>query len=132
MVEEAATEIPISTRGAGNTLITMANVISFFSKVRRSSLVWGWLCTSGRRSDTACHSFPVSRFALVRMFSKWQASQGVYYLNGVAGADLPAVFPGFAFSHTQPTEKQHVVDVHLGGHEHIKIKTYKDFVSVLV
>jgi hypothetical protein len=60
------------------------------------------------------------------------ASQGVYYLNGVAGADLPAAFAGFAFSHTQPTDKQHVFDVHLGGREHIKIKTYKDFVSVLV
>jgi hypothetical protein len=60
------------------------------------------------------------------------ASQGVYYLNGVAGANLPAEFAGFAFSHTQPTDKQHVFDVHLGGREHIKIKTYKDFVSVLI
>jgi hypothetical protein len=60
------------------------------------------------------------------------ASQGVYYLHGVAGADLPAEFSGFAFSHTQPTDKQHVFDVHLGGREHIKIKTYKDFVSVLI
>jgi hypothetical protein len=60
------------------------------------------------------------------------ASQGVYYLNGVAGADLPAEFSGLAFSHTEPTNKQHVFDVHIGGREHIKIKTYKDFVSVLV
>jgi hypothetical protein len=60
------------------------------------------------------------------------ASQGVYSLNGVAGADLPAAFAGFPFSHMQPTDKQYVFDVHLGGREHIKIKSYKDFVSVLV
>jgi hypothetical protein len=59
-------------------------------------------------------------------------SQGVYYMNGVAGGDLPAEFSGFAFSHTQPTDKQHVFDVQIGGREHIRIKTYKDFVSVLV
>jgi hypothetical protein len=59
-------------------------------------------------------------------------SQGVYYLNGIAGADLPAEFSGLAFSHTQPTDKQHVFDVHIGGLQHIKVKTYKDFVSVLV
>jgi hypothetical protein len=60
------------------------------------------------------------------------ASQGVYYLNGVASADLPAEFSGLVFSHTQPTDAQHVFDVHIGGLQHIKIKTYKDFVSVLV
>jgi hypothetical protein len=60
------------------------------------------------------------------------SSQGVYYLNGVAGADLPAEFSGFPFSHTQPTDQQHVFDVHLGGRERIKIKTFKDFVSVLI
>jgi hypothetical protein len=59
-------------------------------------------------------------------------SQGVYYLNGVLSAALPAVFSGFAFSHTQSTDKQHVFEVHLGGRERIKLKTYKDFVSVLI
>jgi hypothetical protein len=57
-------------------------------------------------------------------------SQGVYYFNGVAGADLPIELCGFQFLHTQPTDKQHVFDIHLGGREYIKIKTYKDFVSV--
>jgi hypothetical protein len=57
-------------------------------------------------------------------------SQGVYYLNGVAGAVLPTEFGGFPFNHTQPTDKQHVFEVHAGGRERIKIKTYKDFVSV--
>jgi hypothetical protein len=59
-------------------------------------------------------------------------SQGIYYLNGVAGAALPAEFSGFEFWHTQPSDKQHVFEVHLGGRERIKLKTYKDFVSVLI
>jgi hypothetical protein len=59
-------------------------------------------------------------------------SQGIYYLNGVLSAALPAEFSGFAFSHMQPTDKQHVFEVDLGGRERIKLKTYKDFVSVLI
>jgi cysteine-rich repeat protein len=59
-------------------------------------------------------------------------SQGIYYLNGVAGAELPSEFSGFAFSHTQPTDKQHAFEVYLGDRERIKVKTYKDFVSVLI
>jgi cysteine-rich repeat protein len=59
-------------------------------------------------------------------------SQGVYYLNGEYGAALPNKFSGFAFSHTQLTKKQHVFEVYLGGRERIKIKTYNDFVSVLI
>jgi hypothetical protein len=43
---------------------------------------------------------------------------------------LPIEFGGFELLHTQPTDKQHVFDIHLGGRERIKIKTYKDFVSV--
>jgi hypothetical protein len=57
-------------------------------------------------------------------------SQGVYSLNGVTGTDLPSELSGFQFLHTQPTAKQHVFDIRLGGRESIKIKTYKDFVSV--
>jgi hypothetical protein len=59
-------------------------------------------------------------------------SQGVYWLNGALNVDLPDEFSGFVFSHTQPTDKQHVFEVHLGGRERIKVKTYKDFVSVLI
>jgi cysteine-rich repeat protein len=59
-------------------------------------------------------------------------SQGVYVLNGEVGAKLPSELSGFAFSHTQPTDKQHVFAVHLGGRESIYVKTYKDFVSVLI
>jgi hypothetical protein len=60
------------------------------------------------------------------------ASQGVYWFNGVLKADLPDKFSGFALTHTQPTAKQHMFDVHLGGTEHLQIKTYKDFVSVMI
>jgi hypothetical protein len=58
-------------------------------------------------------------------------SKGIYYFNGVAGADLPREFGGFEFLHTQPTDKQHVFEVHFGNRERMKVKTYKDFVSVL-
>jgi hypothetical protein len=60
------------------------------------------------------------------------ASKGVYYLNGVEGAELPSEFSGFPFSHTQPNAIQHVFEIYLGGRERVKIKTYKDFVSVLI
>jgi hypothetical protein len=59
-------------------------------------------------------------------------SQGAYFLNGVASADLPSEFSGFEFIHTQPIEHQHVFEVHLGGQQRIKIKTYKDFVAVKI
>jgi hypothetical protein len=58
-------------------------------------------------------------------------SRGVYYLNGVENAELPSKFAGFEFLYTHPTNDQHVFEVYLGGRERIKIKTYKDFVSVL-
>jgi cysteine-rich repeat protein len=59
-------------------------------------------------------------------------SHGVYHFNGVAGVELPSKFAGFEFLHTQPTAKQHVFEIHLGGRERIKLKTYKDFVSVSI
>jgi hypothetical protein len=59
-------------------------------------------------------------------------SQGLYYLNGVCNAELPSEFSGFDFFHSQPTDTQHTFEVHLGGRERIKLKTYKDFVSVLI
>jgi hypothetical protein len=59
-------------------------------------------------------------------------SQGVYYLNGVLGAKLPDKFSGFDFSHAQPTDNQHVFSVQLGVEGRINVKTYKDFVSILI
>jgi hypothetical protein len=43
------------------------------------------------------------------------ASQGVYWLNGILNADLPDNFSGFAFSHTQLGDKQHVFEVYPGA-----------------
>jgi hypothetical protein len=59
-------------------------------------------------------------------------SQGIYYLNGVANAELSRKFSGFEFLHSKPTDKQHVSEVHVGGRERVKLKTYKDLVSVLI
>jgi hypothetical protein len=59
-------------------------------------------------------------------------SQGVYYLNGVANAELPKEFSGFEFLHTKPSDKQNVFEVHFGGRERVKLRTYKDFVSVVI
>jgi hypothetical protein len=59
-------------------------------------------------------------------------SQGVYYFNRKVGAAMPDEFSGFTFSHTQPTDKQHLFEVDLGGGEKINVKTYKDFVSILI
>jgi hypothetical protein len=50
-------------------------------------------------------------------------SQGVYSFNGVANAELPSKFSGFAFAHTQPTDKQHVFEIYLGDSEHITVRT---------
>jgi hypothetical protein len=60
------------------------------------------------------------------------ASKGVYYLNGVEGSEMPNTISGFPISHTQPNENRHIFDVDLGENEHINIKTFKDFVSVMV
>jgi cysteine-rich repeat protein len=60
------------------------------------------------------------------------ASNGVFYKNGVMGAAMPNDISGFPVTHSQPNENQHIFAVDLGDGESIKIKTYKDFVSVMV
>jgi hypothetical protein len=47
------------------------------------------------------------------------------------GAKLPSKFGGFEFLHTQPTDKQHVFEVHFTASASV-VKTYKDFVSCIV
>jgi hypothetical protein len=59
-------------------------------------------------------------------------SKGVYYKNGVLGPAMPNKISGFPVAHTQPNENQHAFNVDLGDGESINIKTYKDFVSVMV
>jgi hypothetical protein len=58
------------------------------------------------------------------------ASKGIHHLNGVEG--VVGEISGFAITHTQPNDHQHVFNVNLGEGERILIKTYKDFVSVMV
>jgi hypothetical protein len=60
------------------------------------------------------------------------ASEGVYYLNGVADAAMPNAISGFTVSHRQPSDHQHVFVLDLGKGEYLYIKTYKNFVSVLI
>jgi cysteine-rich repeat protein len=60
------------------------------------------------------------------------ASKGVYYLNGVLGAAMPNKISGFHIAYSQPNANQNVFEVDLGEGELIKIKTYKDFVSIMV
>jgi cysteine-rich repeat protein len=60
------------------------------------------------------------------------ASKGVYYLNGVPGAAMPNKISGFHIAHSQPNANQMLFEVDLGEGELIKIKTYKDFVSIMV
>jgi hypothetical protein len=52
----------------------------------------------------------------------------------VAGANMLNEISGFSVTHTQPSDDLHVFGVKLynNGHERIKIKTYRDFVSVWV
>jgi cysteine-rich repeat protein len=59
-------------------------------------------------------------------------SRGVYYLNGVLGAAMPNKISGFPIAHSHPNANQRALDVDLGDGTIIKIKTYKDFVSVMV
>jgi hypothetical protein len=62
------------------------------------------------------------------------ASKGVYYLNGVAGANMPNEISCFSVTHTHPSDDLHVIDVKElnNGYERIKIKTCRDLVSVWV
>jgi hypothetical protein len=57
-------------------------------------------------------------------------SRGIYY-HGVANAELPERILRICVLHTQPTTNLHLFEVSLGV-EKISVKTYKDFVSVLI
>jgi hypothetical protein len=105
-LEEAPKGTLISRRGVDNTMVSTVSGISWSSTF----------------------SAIVLRIATDVLEGE---SQGLYYLNGVVGADLPSVFGGFEFLHAQPFDKLHVFKVHLGGRERIKVKNFKDFVSVL-
>jgi hypothetical protein len=121
-LEEAPKGIRITRRGVDNNLILLQ------SKEFGSGLGLDVHIRTHMRHDMSYISSAVLRIGSDVLEVE---SQGVYYFTGVAGADLPSEFGGFEFLHTQPTDKQHVFKVHLGGRERVKIKTYKEFVSVL-
>jgi hypothetical protein len=61
------------------------------------------------------------------------SSYGVYRLNGVLGAELPAKLADFNVAYTgQPNGKHHVFYVYLGHQSKIEVKVYEEFVSVSI
>jgi hypothetical protein len=60
------------------------------------------------------------------------ASFGDYFLNGVAGAAMPAFVGGYPVTHSNPSNKVHVFEIALSDSEKIVIKTFKDLVAVSV
>jgi hypothetical protein len=79
-----------------------------------------------------CHYVLLTRSLMIGTYLLEVESQGVYWVDDALNAGLLDEFSGFDFSHTQPTDQQHVFKVYLGGRERIKVKTHKDFVSVLI
>jgi hypothetical protein len=59
-------------------------------------------------------------------------SKGVYYLNGVAGANMPNKIAGFPMTYTESNKKRHIVEVDLGHHGKISFREFKDFISVVI
>jgi hypothetical protein len=57
-------------------------------------------------------------------------SFGSYFLNGVAGASLPATIADFPITHTQPSDKIHIFEIQVTNKEKIIFRTFKDWVSV--
>jgi hypothetical protein len=59
-------------------------------------------------------------------------SKGVYYLNGVADAEMPNKFAGFPMTYTESSKKRHIVEVDLGHRGKISFREFKDFISVII
>jgi hypothetical protein len=60
------------------------------------------------------------------------ASYGDYFLNGIAGATMPAFVGGYPVTHSNPSKKIHIFEVAIADDEKIVIKTFKDLVAVAV
>lgn len=58
------------------------------------------------------------------------SSFGQYTLDGVSGAELPALIAGFTIEQSQPFDKVHMFEIHLEEGESIVIKVFKDMVAV--
>lgn len=59
-------------------------------------------------------------------------SWGEYFLNGVEGAILPSTIAGYPITKTMESEKQHKFAIHITDDEIIELKTFKDWVSVVL
>jgi hypothetical protein len=57
---------------------------------------------------------------------------GLYYLNGVSNAALPATIAGFSITHKQPSDHQHTYFIKVNHGQTIVIKTWRDIVSVTI
>lgn len=62
------------------------------------------------------------------------SSWGDYSLNSIFHADMPNFMSEelFEVSYYQPSDKEHIFNIHLGEGEIITIKTFKDFVGVKI
>lgn len=60
------------------------------------------------------------------------ASWGQYMLNGISNAELPNAVGSFQVEHSKLNEKQHLFKIQLNGGESVEVKTFKDWVSVMV
>jgi len=58
------------------------------------------------------------------------ASYGDYFLNGVAGAQMPAFVGGYPVTHSAPSKKIHKFTIQISDRESITMKNFKDMVSI--
>ena len=57
---------------------------------------------------------------------------GQYLVDGVSGADIPASFAGFPITKIEQGEHSFLFEIILAPNESIKVRTFKDMVSVLL
>jgi hypothetical protein len=121
-LQPLAKVILISRPGEGKHFDYHGSVISSSFTVQRSSQAWAWTFTYSHQDPTICRYVPVPHFVSARMFLK--SSQSLLPERCVERRPAGRVR---TFSHTQPTDRQHIFEVHLGGRERIKVKTYNGF-----
>lgn len=82
------------------------------------------------------HHFSFITSAAVRIgdeiFEVTDNQEEMYFLNGVANAELPAKISGYKITHKQDNTRQHTFHIVLGGRENLVIRVLKDFVSVTI
>ena len=78
-------------------------------------------------------SFSFIQSAAIRIGDEVLEIQGhQYYLNGIANGDLSSKLHGFEVTHKAINDKQQTYMIHLGGHEVIVVRTWKDFVTIKI